>query len=241
VITIATIAVGFDIDVDRATRDRVATAAFDLAEQSAREFLPVGDLGVEAVVERGSVNVFVTVLVTVPALLTALADYGSAAEGFDRLKADIKAMKKYFVRELPQRAQLPEQAFETSRLTTTELTKIGRFIREVEIGALPPLEGAKKACTELEFWDAPLDSKTKKQLEKSFSSIAPKPRDRHRRSDAERAAGRVPEEALQPRRRLPRKPSGVDRVRIWRNPGESRPHREEISLGDSRPPRPNER
>jgi hypothetical protein len=181
-------------------------------------------------VERGSVNVFVTVVVTVPALLTALANYGSAAKGLDRLKADIKAMKKYFVKELPQRAQLPEQAFVTSRLTMEELAKIGRFIRDVEKGAVPPLKGARLACAELERVDAPLDAKTKRQLETSFSSIAPRPEDQHRRFHDERASAKAP---VAPRRRLPRRPSRVDRVRIWRNPGESKKHREETRRDDS--------
>src|SRR5690348_18493964 len=106
-ITLAMIVVAFDIDVDRARRDQIANAAFDLAEQAAREFLPIDDFGVDTIVERGSVDVFVAVVASVPSVLAALAAYGSASEGLDRLKADIKSMKKYIVKELPQRADLP--------------------------------------------------------------------------------------------------------------------------------------
>lgn len=226
-ITIATIAVGFDIDVDRATRNRVASSAFDLAEQAAREFLSVDEFGVEAVVERGSIDVFVTVVLTAQTLLAALAAYGSAAEGLDRLKADIKAMRKYFVKELPDRANLPEEAFETSRLTMEELSKIDKFIKSVERGQLPPLEGAKQACAELELLDAPLDTKTKRELEESFSAIAPKPDERQQRSEAAHGPADAPRELTAPRRRIPRRPSRRDRVRIWRNPGESKTNREE--------------
>ena len=90
-IELATIAVGYNIDVDLARRDRVANSAFELAEQAARDSLSVGDFGIETIVERGSIDVFVTVVVTAQALLAALAAYGSASEGLDRLRADVKA------------------------------------------------------------------------------------------------------------------------------------------------------
>jgi hypothetical protein len=228
-ITIASIAVFFDLDVDVAKRNQVANAAFDLAEQSAREFLPVDEFGIETVVERGSIEVFVTVVLTVPTLLTALSTYGSAAEGLDRLKADVKAMKRHFVKELPRRAQLPDKAFEASRLTMEELAKINRFVKDVERGKLAPEEGAKQACAELELVDEPLDKQTKRQLEKSFAAIAPVPKiEGMRRPSATGHRQRDELRAAPPaiRRRL-KKPKRRDSIRIWRNPGESKKNREE--------------
>lgn len=225
-IELATIAVGYSIDVDVAKRDRVANAAFEVAEQAAQKFLSVGDFGVETVVERGSVDVFVTVVVTAQALLAALGAYGSASEGLVRLRADVKAMKRYFVRELSRRAEIPSNALETSRLTTEELSRIAKFIDDVERGKLTPMEGAREACTELERVDTPLDAKTKRQLQESFTSIAPEREERRparpagESSDANRALS-------PPRRRIARKPSRTDHVRIWRNPGESKQNREE--------------
>lgn len=225
-LAIATIAIRFDVEADVATRNQIAGVAFDLAEQAGREYLPVQEFGVEAVVERGSIDVFVTILLAAPTLLGMLATYGSAADGLDRLKADLRSMKRYFVKELPHRAALPAEAFSDSRLTLEELSRIGRFISEAQVGTLSPLEAAERACAELEHLDGPLDPTSRRQLQKSFSAIAPKGQDREpqveRPHDSRPASRRPPTH----RRRVPRRPSGRDRIRIWRNPGESDTHRD---------------
>jgi hypothetical protein len=230
VIQVGTIAVGFDLDLDARRRAEVAETAFDVADRAARKFLPTEDFGIDAVVQPGSVDIFVAVVLSVPALLGALTLYGSAAEGLHRLKADLGSMRKYFVKEFPSSAHLPPDAFESSRLTTDELAGIRGYIRAVQSGEFDARTGAQRARAFLESTGAHLDLPTVRQLEESFAAIPVKSGELSRKEsyDAVAGAGSPERDMVRRRKRVLRRRPQLGGVRVWRAPGESTKHREDL-------------
>lgn len=225
-ITVARIFVRYTYNPDSRELRSIADAIFSLAESTAKETLPVDEIGIDARVQSGSTEIWAIVLTTMSSVLSALAAYGSAGDGLDRFKSEVRRMRDRIIRRIPQEAGLPASTIVTSRLTTGDLAKLERLIASVEYGDIRADEATERAeRILLSAGDEPAQH-LHEELNSLFKAAEAVPVTRKRRQPPAASTSRA-EEVIPPLpkpARVRTKPTGV---RVWRNPGEAGRHTEE--------------
>ena len=202
-------------DINQDEIDAIAEYAYEIAETAASEFLEIRPVGVEILVEEGSIDTIVIIGAYASALFTAISGYGGFLDGLFRIKEQARLAGKFVCNQILKRSR----AKGTSRVTTGHLTQLHRLFHRVESGELTADEAIEKSLRIFVKAGEEVSQQLLGRIKEEFSGIEA--------ASSEKGASRVFSRLIEYHPTTEqRKTMAAKRVRrrgveIRRNPGES--------------------
>lgn len=210
--------------------EEIAESAFAVAEQGAREFLPLEEFGTEIRARPGSVELVATIIAAAGTVVAAIANYGSFSDGLQKLVEDSKKVGS-FVRTRVVR-QLRSRVLST-KVTSGHLTQLDNLLVAVRNGRLERSEATRRAVAILRKAGDEVTPAVEASLEEVFETIPLLPPDRRYIPPPQGHSARIPASVQPEFPELPpaisqaEKPKRTREIVLRRDPGASRIKREE--------------
>ncbi len=190
-------------------------SAYETAEEASTEFLTT-EVGVDVVVQEGTVETVVIIATAATALITAISNYGGFWEGLQIIRGHARKAGDFVRRKLKRQATLRGEHVISTRVTTGHLTRLDGLFCDVENGELSPSKAHRRAVDLLERAGEEVTPEMSDELFKVLSEVPVTPDRRLPPTREERGARRSGKTGAAPPRR--REPRGIQ---IRREPGSS--------------------